>query len=82
MMHKCRFPGCTAELQTPHGRKMHETICHGISQEWMVETVFAQIQALDTLSEVDVPEDHLIAYTQDLVVIGEAVSSMENCCCS
>lgn len=82
MMHKCRFPGCTAELQTPHGREMHETICHGISHEWTPEVVFAQTQALGTLSEVDVPEAHLTAYTQDLVVIGEMVNRMENSCCS
>ena len=81
-MHKCRFPGCTVEMQTPHGREMHETICHGISQEWMAEEVFTQARGVGNLSEVDVPEAHLMAYTQDLVVIEEAICSLENSSCS
>ena len=81
MMHQCRFPGCTVEMQTLHGREMHETICHGISQEWMAGVAFAKVQAISGLSEVDVPAQHLQAYTQDLVVIEEAIGNLENSCC-
>jgi len=81
MMHQCRFPGCTVELQTPHGREMHESICHGIFQEWMGGEVFAQVQAQSGLGEVDVPLEHQLAYAQDLIVIEEAMESAENSCC-
>jgi len=81
MTSKCRFPGCTVELQTPQGREMHESICHGISQEWMGGEVFAQVQALSGLGEVDVPLEHQLAYAQDLIVIEEAMESAENSCC-
>jgi hypothetical protein len=61
---------------------MHEAICHGISQEWMAGEIFMQARGLNDLSEVDVPEAHLMAYMQDLVVIEEAVCSLENSSCS
>lgn len=80
-MHKCRFPGCTVEMQTPHGREMHEAVCHGISQEWMAGDVFTQVRILSTLGDVDVPEAHLIAYTQDLLMIEVAIGHIENSCC-
>jgi hypothetical protein len=69
-------------MQTLHGREMHETICHGITQEWMAEVRFTEVKAISNLGDVDVPEDHLIAYTQDLVVIEEAIGNLENSCCS
>lgn len=81
MMHQCRFPGCTVELQTPHGREMHEAICHGISQEWMAGEVFTQVRELSGLSDVDVPLEEQLAYTQDLIMIEEAMESSENSCC-
>ena len=81
MSFKCRFPGCTVEMQTPHGQEMHEAMCHGISQEWMAEEVFAQVQAQSGLAEVDVPLEDQLAYAQDLIVIEEAMECSENSCC-
>jgi len=81
MMLKCRFPGCTAELQTEHGREMHEQMCHTFTQLWMAGDVFAQVRAQSGLADVDVPMADQLAYAQDLIVIEEAMDSLENSCC-
>jgi len=81
MTHKCRFPGCTVQMQTEHGREMHEQMCHTMSNQWMAEEVFTQVQALSGLAGVDVPLELQIAFEQDLIVIEEAMDSLENSCC-
>jgi len=82
MTHKCRFPGCTAEMQTEHGREMHEQMCHTFTQLWMAEEVFTQVQAQSGLADVDVPLEDQLAYNQDIIVIEEAVDSMKHSSCS
>ena len=81
MMLNCRFPGCTVQMQTLPGLQMHEAMCHGLSQNWMAEEVFAQVQAQSGTEEVDVPLEHQLAYAQDLIIIEEAMDSSENSCC-
>ena len=81
MKHQCRFPGCTIQMQTEHGREMHEKMCHGFAAQWMVEEVFAQVQAQSGLGDVDIPMEQQLAYNQDLIIIEAAMDSMENNCC-
>jgi len=81
MTFKCRFPGCTAEMQTSHGQKMHETMCHGLTAQWMAGEVFAQVQAQSGLAGIDVPLRDQLAYEQDLIIIQEALGNSEHSCC-
>jgi len=52
-----------------------------MSNQWMAEEVFTQVQALSGLAGVDVPLELQIAFEQDLIVIEEAMDSLENSCC-
>ena len=81
MKHTCRFPGCTVRMQTEHGRELHEKMCHGFSDTWMVEEVFAQVQAQSGLLEIDIPMDQQLAFNQDLIIIEAAMDAMKNSCC-
>ena len=56
-------------------------MCHGFSDTWMVEEVFAQVQAQSGLSEIDIPMEQQLAFNQDVIVIEAAMDAMNNSCC-
>lgn len=74
MLNMCRYPGCSARMQTKQGLELHESLCHGMVYNRTMQTMFAQVRAQSGRLDIDISSKEQISFIQDQIQINDMLA--------